>query len=187
MTALLNLRTAITQGIHGRIPDLKSCDPHPGRFDMQELHRVSTKTPTLRLAILGINRVAEVGNGEADWAVGFVAYLVTKDEGTLARDHTALNLIEGLIATLPGQTWGQDNAHPIAVADIDGGQNLYSNRLGKNAVSIWAVTFKQTIRMGCDILAADGTLPSKLYVGTAPKIGAAHKKKYDRVRRQKRG
>ncbi|MEM7046991.1 MAG: hypothetical protein AAF442_04995 [Pseudomonadota bacterium] len=178
MKTLLDLRAAMVKGIHDRIPDLKSCETHPGRFDLDELRTIATRTPALRLAILSVDRVAEIGNGETDWAVRFATFIVTLDQNKLRRDDAALNLVEGFLAILPGQAWGQDNVHPLLPSEISGAQNLYSNRLSQHAVSIWAVTFTQRIRLGTDILATDGTLPRDLYIGQSPKIGKAFEGDY---------
>ena len=45
-----------------------------------------------------------------------------------------------------------------------GCEYVFSGQLDRQGISIWAVSWDQTVRTGIDVWTEDGTLPSEVYV-----------------------
>lgn len=177
---ICDLRKAACKVLSGILPDLGECRPHAGRFDADELRRLSARTPAVYVAVLGIPKVANLGTAEKglDLDLSMAAYVVTSDARGLSRDEAALNITEALVFAIDGNRWGIPGvgpAHEVKAA------NLYSGRLDRTGVAMWAVTWRQEVRISGAGADDDGVVPSELYYGIAPEIGAQHKDDYTRV------
>ncbi|BCS94613.1 hypothetical protein DSLASN_02450 [Desulfoluna limicola] len=176
--SLNDLLKAVCAEFKSHFPSLRTCEPHGGRFDLQELKRISTKAPAVFVAILGTGKVKEVGSGEVDIPVSLAAFVVTKTEGKLPCAESALNVAEGLLTRIPGSNWACDG---VFGADPATAKNLYSGTIASKGVAMWAVTWTQKVRMGEDAFRTDLPFPSELYVGQSPNVGDGHEGDYMQV------
>ncbi|MBE0529535.1 MAG: hypothetical protein IH626_01825 [Rhodospirillales bacterium] len=163
--SLMDLQDAAVAAIEARFPKLKSCERHPGRFDLDELGRFLTVAPAVRVALLSIGGAAGTEEGLAQGDARLAAFIVTRDAGNVDKDKAAQAIVDGLIPLVTG--FGQEVR----------GENLYSTPAGKQGVALWAVTWVQRAEMGT-LVAEDGEMPEHLYASMSPKIGAAHEADY---------
>lgn len=182
-------RNAIKQAFKDRFTAMADeIDVHPGRFNLDELKKLSLKLPAIRITTMALGKPEPVGNGEVDRAVKCVAFIITGDKKDLPRDEAALNIIEDLINYLPKKTFdkpeGEDGhiggLHLINDNDVGEAENLYSSNLGRNNVTIWGLSWTQTIRFGQDEYPTVN-VPLELYVGRVPEIGSDHQDDYKKV------
>lgn len=179
---IVGLRSAVVEAIKGRLPDLADCRSHPGRFNLVELENIAVETPAVLVACLGLEKALAEASGGQERFVKFAAFIVTTDEPDLARDVAAINIAEELLAWLPGRVFGLgDYVHSLATRDMGEVLNLYSSELNNRAVALWAVTWKQKIRIGCDVHNSNNIMPATLYISQSPKIGADHEGAYERI------
>lgn len=160
-----------------QFPGVRSSKPHRGRFTLDELGAMSQAAPALRVALWEVSGVTEVSGGLKDVACRFSLAVVTGDAKGLPREVAANNLVGALCVWLPGQTFGHDAAHGAQAVTA---RNLYDSGKVGSRVQLWEVTWRQTLRLGSDLW-AEGGMPSELYAGFSPEIGADHEPDYDLV------
>jgi len=138
---LIAMREAIVAKIGTELPELRVVEPHGGRFDLQELRRVSTLSPGAFVACLQVADADDStgdASGDVLWAV-FVTVSASRRDAP--RDLVAMALAQGILALLPGQRWGREDAETIPRqirAD-----NLFSSEIDKHGVAMWAVSWRQ--------------------------------------------
>ncbi|WP_040728225.1 hypothetical protein [Thiomicrorhabdus sp. Kp2] len=164
MSTTNELLTAIKTEFKNRLNALKTCEIHPGRFNLQELKRLSAKTPALLVSSLGTVKVNNPGTGEAKPVKQLVVYIVTKTTAQLSAEEACRNLVDAIEHYLESESprWGVNGTgQPQAIRS----DNLYSSEVDKNGVMLWAITWQQHLTLGESLFIEDGTLPSQLYVG----------------------
>lgn len=136
------VRSAIVATIAQNLPALKSCAPHGGRFDLQELQRWSMQAPAVAVSAVQIPGVA---NDETNQVrVRWVAYLIVKDAPGVTRDVVALDYTEALLRLARGNTWGLDNLQrPESLA----ADNLYNGQSDRKGMALWAVSWQQSVNL----------------------------------------
>lgn len=178
MSQLLQLRTAVIEAIKAALPGVKDVKGHLGRFSASDLSTFIMAAPAVRVAVLGIAdaRSADAGDG-IDCTARLAVYVVTKDTAGLARDEAATAAVERIALLATGNRWGLDFTMP-AGAPI--AQNLFSDETLKKGVALWAIDLPQPVALA---LPADPAEPPagplrELFIGWAPKVGAAHEADY---------
>lgn len=138
-------------------------EPHGGRFDLQALKSVATRTPAVFVACLGMSGVEEKGS-EISADVAWAAFVVTGDKPGKPRDESALALAHALVTHIPGNRWGLDESEsrPAQIR----ADNLYSADLDKHGVAMWAIGWRQRMVIDAGSVALDDFLAA--YVTTAP-------------------
>lgn len=153
---LADLQQHIADHIKAKLPNLKTCEPHPGRFDANELKRISAKAPAVFVACLTIGDTEQNQGIEAptSWA----AYIVTRTSASASREDQALNLAQALTLIISESDLGIPNA--IEETSNINGRNLYSGAIDKTGVNMWAITWRQKISLGevADLAALDDFL-----------------------------
>ena len=184
---------AVAAEIKVWVPDLKTCAVHDGRFDRDGLKRFSLQTPAILVSCLGTASVTDRGDGgiEADrlWA----AFVLTKDRPGLTRGEGARNLVDALeLLILCGVERTDGNTGEIRSSNRWGlrsvgqpeqvrSQNLYGGTIDTKGVALWTVTWRQVLRIRPLSQEEDCPIPSEVYLGQAPEIGADHEADYERV------
>ena len=171
MSQLLQLRDAIIARIRAALPEF-DVEGHYGRFDATELSRFVAKAPAARVAVLGLSDSSDgVDEDDLDTVARIGVYVVTKD-GVLkaSRDAAVCAASEKIVLLAKGQRWGLTFCRPAAPAVA---QNLYSPESLNKGVAIWAIDIRQPVVLSAPEGAAEAPL-TELYLGLAPKIGAAH-------------
>lgn len=145
MTLLASLRDAIVSTIKTALPSLKTCETHGGRFDEGELARWGVNAPAVLVCCTNLG-MPDFGTGGIQAPAAFVAYVITRNEPGVARDVSALNIVQALNKLLVGQSWSSNDF--VTEPDAIESRNLYSTAADKKGVNLWAVTWRQTVVLG---------------------------------------
>lgn len=164
------------------LPAFKSVDVHAGRFDLDDVRRMSAKTPALLVSCLSLGDVVPAPAGRQ--AVLHMAAFVLVSAGRGAhgeridRDAAALKFVDGVLAVLDGEAWTLEPPQSIEA------DNLCS--AGKLAVALWAVTWNQPVLLGapqCVLENLDEFLRMHVEWDPAPQGAAPEVKEMIEVRR----
>ena len=119
--------------------------------------------------------------------------VLTRDAPGLPRGTAARNLVDALELQIfqgvdrtdekTGETrcsnrWGLDGVGPVEQVRS---QNLYSGMIDKHGVALWAVSWRQSVRLRPLDEQTDYPIPRRVYLGQAPEIGDGHAQDYDQV------
>lgn len=119
-------------------------EAHGGSFTERELPLLLARAPLLLASCLAVDRMTpyrETGwRAQTRWAV----YVFGADTATTDRAVLALDAVAALLAWLPDQRWG------LAAAELPdqesfAAENLYTGQANILQVSLWAVTWTQTL------------------------------------------
>lgn len=173
----LNIQRAAIEAVKAAIPTLATCAQYAGEFSGGELSRASVQSPAVLVACLGITRDSGVDCGQVDWMCRFTAYCMVRHAGgRWPRAEGALELAALVLAAVDGSRFKfLTGVWPAKVTRLD---NLYAEAFDKSGVALWAVTWEQKTRLGSDEWAESESVPTSLYIGIAPEIGAAHEDDY---------
>jgi hypothetical protein len=158
----------IADEVAAAMPDLASCEPHSGRFDLRELQALGARAPAVRVGVLGLGRAAEKGGPIWEHEVQLAAYVVTQDRAGLDRAAAALAIVERLVELVHAAPWIGDDMGPPEGVSAD---NLYGAGARAQGVALWAVVWRQAVQIGARPAHA-GALPADWYVGGLEADGA---------------
>ena len=154
------LLEAIAGDLRTRLPALKTCEVHDGRWDAEEVKRWSVATQAVLVAWLGTAKAETPGVRWTDCEQQLAAFVVTRDVPGLGRGAAARALVDWLLLYVPRSHWGLSD---IGEATGLRAANLYSRAIDKTGVAMWMVNWRQELRLEA---AEDGTcppLPDELY------------------------
>ncbi len=170
MTTPIQLRDQVVADLKTVFPNIRRrIEGHDGRIDVAAVERWVRTRQGIRVAVLGARRVAPVGDGEWDIDWQIAAYAIAPDS-----DKASMMAV-GVVIDAADNQRALDNVFPPKDLRCD---NLHSSALEKMGVTIWGATWTQAIRVGSNVFAADGAMPSALYVSMSPDIGLEHKDDY---------
>lgn len=176
MNSMNEFLDAVAADLKAKFPGVKSCEVHPGQFDLKELARISSQAPAFRVATYEFSKIDEADGGEVDFDCGLSLAIITTDKKGLPREVAAVNLSEQLTRLLAkGQSFGC--AYAFA-SHSPTARNLYGGELSRLKVQMWEVKWRQTIRLGDPDWQPEGVMPTELYVGESPNIGIGHEDDY---------
>jgi hypothetical protein len=159
---IIDVLNAIKTAINSALPELRRCEVHGGRFDLAELKRVATQTPAVFVSLLGTTELSASGTSEKDIELNIAIYIVTSDKVQLSRSVSIINLAQAIMMLVDMNQW-QVTGKRGTPKDISS-QNLYSGDIDRNGIAMWAISFKQKVRLGTDIWLDNGVLPSSVYI-----------------------
>ena len=175
---LIQVRDAIVATIHQALPDFDVAG-HYGRFTDDQLHAFGASAPAVRVAILGLGDPTSTDDDYLDYVLAVGIYVATADGATIGdRDVQALCAVEAITLLANRQRWGLGGICGAAKSAV--AQNLYSAAAMADGFALWAVDLRQPVRLQLEDEAAAGTL-KRLFVGLAPRVGAAHVADYVQV------
>jgi phage gp37-like protein len=169
---LTTLRTAITTQIGAALgASVKEVKPHGGRFSLAELKALAARSPSVRVACLGISEIRPVSAG-VEAVTTWAAYVVAGDlPGGQARDAVALALVGSLAVLIAAEDWD--------LASVDGARsvradNLFSREIDRNGIALWALTWRHEVTLGAvDLATLDDFLTAHVDYDLAPTDGVA--------------
>lgn len=160
------LLDTVSNAINERLPKLKGCERHGGRFDVAELQRLSAKVPAVYLSAMAAPMNDSKGNGQRRIGLQLTAFVVAGDQRGLKRNDAAMNIAETLLTLIPDNQWGMNG---VGIPSRITAQNLYSGQLDKKKIALWGVSWRQQITIGTDVfLTEPGPVPESLYLGETP-------------------
>lgn len=148
--SLLALRNAIIAALAQKLPALP-VQGHPagfkvavsalgGRLDAEELKRILTTLPAVKVACLDVG-VAEIQGDEVACTASWGAFVLAKDEPGCPKDAAALTVVAELLRTIPGCDWSAAaDSEPTGLR----AENLFGSSL---TVALWAVTWRQKVSL----------------------------------------
>lgn len=160
------LLAALTDGLSAKLPALRACEAHPGPVTREEIARLSKRTPAVLAACVGAAGVSEAGDGRPDADLRLAAFVLAGDRGGLPRDRAALAAVEGILEWLPRFHPGSGliSGFPQQIR----AENLFSGSLDRTGVALWAVSWRQTVRLGAPGRPPATPVPKELYAAGAP-------------------
>lgn len=164
---LSKLPQTICDEVSIRLPDLKACKPHAGKFSLEELKKSGLKSPAVLVSTLGAKQGEGYAGHSTEFLLSMAAYVVCKDALGLQRDLAAANICQVLLELVPGKNW--DNP-ACGQAESVAMHTLISAKSKDSGVSLWAVTWNQPITFFQSNPAPPG---AQIYVGGAPISGAS--------------
>jgi hypothetical protein len=174
--AFNELLDAISTRIRTAVPGLVEARAHPGRFDTEELRRVALRAPCVLSACLGFSVVGDPGTGERDVELVLASFVVTRGQADAAA-AAALEFAEALVLLVGEERWGRPGVQPATRISAD---NLFAAS-GTSGAALWAVSWRQVIRIGESVWAETENPIKEFYAGRAPDIGAGHEDDYELV------
>jgi hypothetical protein len=171
---------AVAEGLRAAITGLRTVEPYAGQFTATSPERVSFTTPALLVAISDAP-VSDPGTGELDLKLKVTVYVCAQSmRGTQDRSHSAAALAEKVALTARSNSWG---LAPCTGAEITNIQPLHSNGLDKQGMALYAVTWRQSIRVGESAWDGTDVIPTEVYASMEPDIGTAHIDDYEEITR----
>lgn len=148
VVSLMQFRDAIVTVLKAAIPNVDIAT-HGGTFDDAELARFATKAPAIRVAIVGVGKHEQYGDGRVLLPVRVAAVAVAKDaiaDGKkIERDFAGLGLTQAVELTVFGNRFGLEGVK--RPADLDS-RNEYSGPLDKTGISLWQTTWTSGLLIG---------------------------------------
>jgi hypothetical protein len=172
---LANLRPAICASVKALLPKLRECEPHEGKYSLEELKRDGLPSPAVKVSCLGAKQDITLAASPATFMLQMAAYVVTKDSLGKRRDTAAANICQTLLSLVPENDWGLDG---VGRARDTGLHTLVSTKVKSTGVSLWAVTWHQPVSFFQPGLKPLGV---ELYVSIAPEIGTANVGSYEEI------
>lgn len=160
----LGLRTAIVSALGTAMTQVIDVKAHGGRIDRKEISRWATRSPAIRVAVLGVPTTEHSGV-VARSNVRCAIFITTKGTSGTKRDADALNLAEIVTGHAINNLWNYSEAD--APENVNA-SNLYSGKLDKEtAVALWVVTWTQAAdtNVPTDVLDNLYTVHNDLEVG----------------------
>ncbi|MCF6432912.1 hypothetical protein [Leisingera sp. MMG026] len=179
MTTPDELLATLPQTICGQVktllPELRECEPHEGKYSLEELKKDGLPSPAVKISILGAKQDKTFAASPATFMLKMAAYVVTRDGLGKPRDVRAANICQVLMTLIPGQRWGLNGLGDARDAEV---HCLVSTKVKSKGVSLWALTWHQPISFHQPALQ---TLGVELYAGQAPYIGEDHLAQYEQI------
>lgn len=163
MTTPLEVRAAAIARFKAAFPKLRECTDHPDRFDLDEIKRWLTQVPSIRVAWLGITRFEDDGAGFVDAECRFAAFVAADSTAGLKGSDAAAAIVTALVPLIDRADWGFDDVGPAALIAAD---NLHGAAGDAAGTALWALSWRQSVRLGADLFAAGGLVPAHWYAGT---------------------
>lgn len=168
--------------IKERLPMLKSCEPHAGRFSAEDIANIRTIAPAVHVGQPAVRGVVTYGEGFVQIQVKTVIAILTKDavfEATdisprrkYSKDEAATALLASLLTYLPGADFGLGTG-PCEDLAAD---NLSSLSVSKDGVAMWGLHWTNILTLR-DPQDGEISLAQLLYSWT-PDIGVPHEADY---------
>ena len=163
MARLLEVGEAAAKRIGEWLPELKVSDLHPGPFTEQELERISTSTPAVRISFLATRANESVGDGRRDVRAEYMASILTRSTGKdRGADREAERIGAELLRLVPDEQWGLKGL--IGAQDVRL-ENAFNSGIAGKGMALWRLTWNHTLRLGESVFASgdDCPVPEELY------------------------
>ncbi len=160
---LASLRDVIVAALRVAVPGV-SIEPHGGMFTASDIAMFMTRTPAIRVAIMGCGQAYRNNLGIV-LPVNVSCVVVTRDQlnpqgGSLRRDVQALLIANALTLAVMSNRWGLDGVYqPEDLKSV----NQYSADFFEKGLTLYEVSWTQGVTLGLDAPAAIAAL-AKLYI-----------------------
>lgn len=171
IVSLSQFRDAVVAALTAAIPQVDIAT-HGGTFDDAELGRFATKAPAIRVALVGVGKVGQYGDGRLSLPVNVAAVAVTKDSMSdgkkIERDLAGLGLTQAIELAVFGNRFGFEGiGRPADLVS----RNEYSGKLDTTGISLWQVTWTSNLLLGDQVSDAIAALSALWINGVGPASG----------------
>ncbi|AZV77890.1 hypothetical protein EBB79_08265 [Parasedimentitalea marina] len=172
---LARLPQSVCDAVKLRLPELKTCKPHAGKFSLEELKKSGLPAPAVLISTLGAKPGVTRSDAAHSFVLSMAAYVVTRDGLGAPRDLAAANICQALLTLIPGKRWGEP---ALGAAQGVHMHTLVSSGAKDITSSLWAVTWGQPVTFHTVEAAPLG---AELYVAQSPAIGTDNVTGYTQV------
>lgn len=175
---LTDLERAVCAAL-AALPGVATARPYAGELDGSA--RAALRVPALLVALTRATLQPDPGTGEILARVGVSVFACTRHADTSEiRGRAAWDLVETVLLAVRGQTWGLPGVSPALLgAPLDAlAQPLWS--LEDKGLAVREVRWTHDVRLGESVWVG-GDAPTEVWLGIAPKIGAAHVEDYVQI------
>jgi hypothetical protein len=159
------------------LPGLRECRGIAGRFNLDMLKAKGVAAPAVLVSRLRLRQDQTFAGPHHSYILQMGAFIVAKDELGLGRDEAVANIAQALLQLIPDTLWGlpADLGGAVDVAE----EPILSIGTEKQAVALSAVTWSQPVALRG--LPEAPAITPELYLGQAPRIGAAFENDYELI------
>lgn len=176
-TLLADLPGVIAGRIGTVLPGLRECRGFVGRLNVEEVKRLGIAAPAVLVSRLRMAGDRTYAGPHRTYRLQMGAFILCKDELGLPRDMALANIAQALLVLADGNDWGlPDDVMP---AEKLAEEPLVSVAAGRLAMSMSVVLWEQVVALSP--FPAPEPVSPELYLGQAPRIGAAHEGDYERI------
>lgn len=159
---LTDFRAAVVDDFTVLMPNV-GVEAHFGPFDVDELSKFTRRAPAVMVSIVEAAPARQVASRELDVELRCAAFIVTRATANVKADAAALDIAESLMGHLSMRKFGThaEPAREIAVTNHYGGAAQ-----GIGPVALFAVEWRQTVRIGQSVSSATGKIvppPTEIY------------------------
>lgn len=176
MTILTALPNKICGEVRRVLPDLRSCDPHAGKFDLDELKKRGIPTPGVLVSVMGGREAQHASGGWIGFNLSCTAYIVTHHNPALPRNVAAANIATALARLIGNNDWSLPDCGTTRDLRL---HVLDTVQVRSAGLALWALTWLQPVTLS--ETPDDGPLGATLYVSQAPDVGADRAGDYQQV------
>jgi hypothetical protein len=159
------------------LPGLRECRGIAGRFNLDMLKARGVAAPAVLVSRLRLRQDQTFAGPHHTFIVQMGAFIVARDELGLGRDEAVANIAQALLQLIPDTLWGLP-------ADLGPAQDvaeepILSVSTESRAIALSAVTWSQPVALRG--LPEALAITPQLYLGQAPRIGAAFEDDYELI------
>ncbi len=152
---IVEVMKALRVYLLAKLPALRAVEISPGVFDDDEVKRIVSRSDTLHLAFLGVNRAEQTVGGPLQFHAAFGAYIATSG---VDRVFAGLNTLEVVASLLSTAGEGDDEGLGVTYTGtpvIGSIENLYGKEVGKRGLAILGLAFAVPVIIGRELFGGD--------------------------------
>lgn len=170
MSIITDLHQAITDTLMAEIPGIETSGFYPKL-------REAVKVPAIFVDMASLEPGDDPGTDEIAYIARFEARIIVGAVDDQANAPLRVRELAAEVGRIIHKNSFGLPVKPAALVSI--GNDGFSPDL--DAYDVWMVEWEQEFHIGESVWDDDGIVPSEIYVGFAPYIGAAHEDKYIRA------
>lgn len=161
------------------VPGVDHVDEYAGDLGAAALKKIAPKNAGILIVPLGGQPDREQPNtGQLAFANRTGAFIVTRNaRGATERSKAARLLARNIMLFIHQNYWGLTDTHAAIIEKLE---NRSAGAADKSGYALWLVIWKQTIYLD-DLPIDNSVVPSAVFAGRAPDIGADHVADYQKV------
>ena len=175
MSSLVALRQAVITDVKAAVTDAKTVEPYGGALNLEEVGRMSKRSPAVFIAVVAGGGSLTAPGGEIRLIAKFAAFVLVADGREMERDALALSVTEQVLACVGAWRWkGTASASQPDKITL---QSLFSGKLARNGITLMGASWEQTLPIGEDRFRAEHAAlewPDHLDPDGLSVAGAAH-------------
>lgn len=154
------LRHAMIHCMTEELPTLKHIDEHPECWNIETLQQITTQLPAMRIALTGVPKLERIETGEHQAQLDLSIFIACQMPQDLLSDSEILSLIEHVLLVISEQHWQIPDVSPATQIKS---QHVSNHAIDEQQVTVWSITWKQSIRVGNLSSQNNHILPDSLY------------------------